>query len=435
MMSKSSPNIFTQDRFKLRLRKQDLQLLYSDRPYTAKRELLKQLGPLESVFDSFVRHEQNLQPLDKTELASLFDLCSDNQKSAGELLELLWLLAPGNGRIGFRQVNYLVDHLRTRIDRFLLENDCHLDLVRHDHAFGSGGDFWKTGHATTNASIVTAPILPICKTGTSNVTAEHGSYQATREIGYDNFDLDSKRLNRQLTEHGFAFIPLSSLGFPYSDALKTARNYLWQEALNTLCEEFRLGKGSWPEVVRNTDVPLDIFKIVSPNAQVLNPANHSTGVCHLKMLPYVLAIYLHLGSTGLIAHCYEGIDEVSNASSSLTENNFNNLVINVQPDEITFIEFSPEDVGFKRVALSEIEEDRSLTSDASTFWKILAGVDKSPKRDFVLINSALLLVAGHKITGTSDDILSQISAGARLAGHLIDSGISYNNFKGLLGAL
>lgn len=414
--------------------KEDLQLLYSDAPVTTKQDILVRLGPLRSVFAGFIDNEQLLTPFDDEELADLFDRCSDHRKSVEELLSILRKLAPGNGRIGFRQVNFLVDHLRKRIAQFLHERDYHLDLLPHDHAFGSGGDFWKTGHATTNASIVVAPLLPICKTGTVNITAEHGSYQAAREIGYHEPELNARRLNDQLSNYGFAFVPLSSLGFPYSRTLTAARRRLWEEALELLRVQSATGGKSWQYVVKTTDVPLDILKIVSPNAQVLNPVNHSTGVCHLKMIPYVLAIYMHLGSTGLIAHCYDGIDEISNASSDMERNAPNNLVIKVESDRISIAEFSPEDLGFVRADLSDIAEEKVLKNDAEIFWRILSGTERGPKRNFIVANASMLLVAGHKVPGDRADIVTQLRAGTRMAEHLIDSEEAYDNFRQLLAS-
>jgi anthranilate phosphoribosyltransferase len=420
------------NRFTSVLSKEDVKLLYSNEPIAAKYKVTKELGPLEQTFNIFIENEHKLNPLSYEELVALFDACSNGSNRADELLVTLHKLSPGNGSVGFRQVNYLVDRLRNRVLQFLQKGGYKFELIPHDHAFGSGGDFCKTSHATTHASIVAAPLLRICKTGTINVTSEHGSHQAIWEIGYNEPILNLNRLNNQLTNYGFSFIPLSSLGFPYSDALKIARKRLWNEAFNLLKVEFSSGETSWQNIVRATDIPLDIFKIVSPNSQVLNPVNHCTGVCHLKMMPYVLAIYLHLGSTGVIAHCYDGIDEVSNASSDPTKSVPNNLVVKVESDRIIITEFSPEDLGFIRADIQDIEEEKSVKNDAKTFWQILSGDIRNPKRDFVVANAALLLVAGNKVSNTKDDIVTQLSAGVTIAEYLLDSKLSYKNFKQLL---
>lgn len=413
--------------------KHDLALLYDNAP-ASKRDILEQLGPLRSTFARFIDSEQTLAPLAQTELLALFDACSEADRSADELLPILRKLAPGNGQVGSRQVNQLIDHLRIRVMGFLSERGHQLDLVPHDHAFGSGGDFWKTGHATTGAAIVVAPLVTICKTGTTNVTSHHGSYQAMAEIGYDDSHLDSSRLNQQLTSYGYAFVSLASLGFPYSDVLKIARRRLWDEAMGTLQTQWQSCDHDWQTIVRTTDIPLDIFKIVSPNAQVLNPMHHSTGVCHLSMIPYVIGIYLHLGSSGIIVHSYDGIDEVANASSDCAENAANNLLIKVESERVIIAEFAPEALGLARARLREIEEEELLSDDVATLWRIINGAERGPKRDFVVANAAMLLLASRRLDAGEGDLVSQLRAEVGIAEQLIDSGRSYENFKQLLVA-
>jgi anthranilate phosphoribosyltransferase len=223
----------------------------------------------------------------------------------------------------------IVDNLRTRLRKYLQYKGYTLDLIPHDHAFGSGGDFIKTIHATTSASIVVAPLMTMCKTGTINVTSLHGSDQAMTEIGYNQISIKPYLLKDLLVKYNFAFVSLGDMGLPYSDVLKKARKKLWEKNLEEINSRYRPEDNNWQKVVRNLNIPqvIDIFKIVTPNAQILNPVHHSTGVCHLKMIPYIIGVYLHLNSSGIICHCYDGIDEVSNASVTLLGDNPNNLIV------------------------------------------------------------------------------------------------------------
>src|SRR5690349_1793601 len=107
--------IVPRDRYKSVLLKHELQALYSaEAPLSYKQDVLQGLGPLKHVFTLFLEHEQQLAPLATSELTALFDRCSDQTSSAAELLDVLYQLAPGNGRIGYQQVNILTDHLRKR---------------------------------------------------------------------------------------------------------------------------------------------------------------------------------------------------------------------------------------------------------------------------------------------------------------------------------
>ncbi|GHO69218.1 hypothetical protein KSC_081100 [Ktedonobacter sp. SOSP1-52] len=423
-------------RLQVRLQKGDLYRLFTSLEDAKHEEaILRQLGPLREAFASFLGHERELDPPDNATLARYFDACSDPEQGPQELLEILRLLAPGNGHIGRNQVNFLADHLRTRVEHFLQSKQQDLSLLHtHDHVFGSGGDFCKTIHASTAAAIVAAPLVKICKTGTTNVTSYHGSAQAMETFGYRHPHLSIPTLNQELDSNGFTFIPLSALNFPYSQALKQAREALWHEAMKQLTQHCDVGDPNWQEMLRTTPLTLDIFKIVSPNAQVLRPAHHSTGVCSLAMIPYVLSLYLHLRSEGIIVHCYDGIDELSNASSVSDPQQPINLLIQVTRDEVIFEECSPEDIGLTRAQLADIREEVDLAATQSDIWHILSGEEQGPRRDFIVANAALLLVANQGIIPPQDSLHIQLREAIARINAVIDSHQVADNFTQLLNA-
>ena len=414
-----------------------LRLLYSDAPLGRRQRVADDLGPLRQTFTRFVEAEERLDPLPPGELSSMFDACIDPARSSDELLGILRALAPGNGRVGYRQVNALVDRMRDRVDGFRAKGGNALDLVPHDHAFGSGGDFCKTTHATTGACIIAAPILPICKTGTTNVTSAHGSLQITRQLGCVEATPSAAQLNMLLSSFGFAFVGLQSLGVPYVQPLRVARRRLWNEGVArlTAVAGSRASRRDRSYAVRTTSVPLDIFKIVSPNAQVLRPTHHSTGVCHASMLPYVLGVYLHLGSQGMIVHGYDGIDELSTASWDRTDLRPNNVVLDVGQAGATVAEVGPEDLGLPRSDLAGLAEEHTVRDGSQSLRDIVAGRVRGPKRDFLVANAAVLLAAGGAVTGTGTGLVDRLRAGARLAEDLVDSGAAQDNFSRLVSAL
>lgn len=431
-------DLFITDRRTTTVRKHDIAMLFSDASFTEKQAMLQSLEPqlapgLAPIFARFLENEHRLDPLPTVDLLRLFDTCSDPAASVDTLFSTLHQLSPGNGRIGSRQVNMLADHLRKRVVDFMRSHDFPFEqLVAHDHVFGSGGDFFKTIHASTIASIVVAPLLKVCKTGTTNVTSFHGSAQAMTQMGYQTGDLSIKRINMELLEYGFAFIPLAALGFPYSPGLKAARERLWWEAKRLFSEKY--ATVSWQEAIRSTPIPLDIFKIVSPNAQVLYPRHHTTGVCAPAMIPYVLSLYFHLQSQGMIVYNYDSVDEVVNASSDPTPNAANNLLIQVEAETVSFAECSPEDLGFARAQLADIREEEDLTTTNNDFWNVISGRDRGPKRDFVVVNAAVLLVAAGRIPATDSGLIGQLRAGIGIIEELIDSHRSEENFQRLLAA-
>jgi anthranilate phosphoribosyltransferase len=150
------------------------------------------------------------------------------------------------------------------------------------------------------------------------------------------------------------------------------------------------------------------------------------------MLPYVLSIYLHLQSQGMIVYNYDSIDEVANASSDPTPYAPNNLLLHVSAEEIALAECSPEDLGFARAELSEIREEEDLDVVNDDFWNIISGRERGPKRDFIAANTAVLLVAAGQVPAESGDLIAQLRVGIKMVEDLIDSGRSEENFRHLL---
>ncbi len=238
--------------------KQDFRLLYSRGFISEKRKILERLGILEQVFEKFIDAENNTEPIKNAELIELFDSCSDNTKNIEELTKTLLKISPGNGTIGFSQVNFLVDYLRKKVWKYLQDKRYNLDLTPHDHAFGSGGDFIKTIHATTHASIIAAPLVTICKTGTGNVTSPHGSSQAMIELGYNHIQVHPSSLKELLASYNFAFVSLADLGFPYSDKLREARKQLWHQNVMEINCRYKPTKENWQEILKKIDIPINM---------------------------------------------------------------------------------------------------------------------------------------------------------------------------------
>jgi anthranilate phosphoribosyltransferase len=420
-----------------KLSRSEVESLYLNFDSESATSILPKLGPLERVFSNFIENERSLTPLDDGELIALFDSCTDPNQHVPDIIAALRKLAPGKGHVGFRQVNTLISHLRQRVHWHAEKNNLDLDLLPHDDTFGSGGDYSKTMHATTAAAIIVAPKVTICKTGTTNVTSPHGSTHFIAELGYkETANLDT--VNRQLREHGFAYVSLATLGFPYSTGLKAARMAIWVDAMDKL-REYQMKNLDPQQVLPTLDITLDIFKVVSPNARVLDPVHHSTGVSHLSMIPYVLATYLfsdadheHRGQTGVISHCYCGIDEISNAGSDAMRGLPNNLVVRVEREEIVVAEFSPEDVGMRRVGLMEISSHATLAHEVKSFWNVLLGEERGAIRDFLAVNAALLLIAG-KATTSNQSFVSQLRAAIQeVQIELLEMGLAYRNLVDLL---
>ncbi len=276
------------------IRKEDFRLLYSQQSNLKKNEVISQLGSIQDVFSRFLENEREINPISNDRMINYFEKCIDPNEEVESIKNVLFEIAPGNGKVGFRQVNFLTDYIRKKTLKHIQKNNKNIQLIPHDHAFGSGGDLIKIINATTMASIIVSPLIKICKTGTGNITSLHGSYQAIRAFGSNQKAIDIKAINESLEKYNFAYITLKELGFPYSNNLKQARIKLWEQNLKTLEYNYKYKQYNWHSTVRNLDLPIviDIFKVIAPNAQLLNPINHTTGISHIGMLPYVIGIYI-----------------------------------------------------------------------------------------------------------------------------------------------
>ena len=416
------------------IHRNDLRALYKNFDIFAIQNLLSDFTLLKSVFVRAFALEQRLNPISDSDLIHRFIACGDGSQSPQAILDILHFLAPGNGRVGMRQIEKLVDYLRQHVSSVLHSNrSTPTQLPCHVNAFGAGGDLVKTLHATTMSTIVAAPLVTICKIGTVNVTSMHGSQHVINKIGYPLDLTIDEHLIEMVKHFGFAFIPLATLGIQFADSRRIASKKMWDQAVAEVYKTATPSDANWQEAVQALDIPLDIFKIVVPNSQPLNPTHHVTAVCHLKMLPYVLGVFLYLGTNGMILHSLDGIDEISNASSNPDPAVPNNLVVKVESDRILIEEFGPEDIGLRRVPLREIE-DELLADEADLFWRILRGEERGPKRDFVVANAAALLVAADKIPNAGS-VTMQLRQAVKLVEQLVDSGESHRNFQALLAYL
>ena len=115
-------------------------------------------------------------------------------------------------------------------------------------------------------------------------------------------------------------------------------------------------------------------------------------------------------SKGAIVHGEHSLDEVSITGNS--------LVCELSSGEEKTYELFPEDVGLKRAKPEDIM-GRDARKNAKIIQSVLDG-ENGPRRDVVLFNSALALVAAGKVQAIQD--------GLQMAQEAIDSG----NAKGKL---
>ncbi|MFH1126358.1 MAG: anthranilate phosphoribosyltransferase, partial [Candidatus Altiarchaeota archaeon] len=159
-----------------------------------------------------------------------------------------------------------------------------------------------------------------------------------------------------------------------------------------------------------------VFNVLGPLTNPANAQGQVIGVFDGNLTEKLAEVLKLLGvKHAFIVHGMEGLDEISISGetrvSELHEGRIENYFV------------KPEDFGLARADLNEIkggikEENARMLTD------VLKGVDKGPKRDITLLNSAAAIVSGGKA--------KNLKEGLKLAEKSIDSGMALEKLDRLV---
>jgi anthranilate phosphoribosyltransferase len=242
---------------------------------------------------------------------------------------------------------------------------------------GTGGDMAHTFNiSTTTAIAVAAAGVPVAKHGNRSVSSRSGSADLLEALGV-KIDLPPEKVEKCLFETGFGFLfaPL------FHPAMKYAIGPRREMGIRT------------------------IFNILGPITNPAGAKRQILGVFANRLTGTLAMVLANLGAIeAMVVHGEDGLDEVSICGktnvSRLKDGNVDNFAI------------EPEDFGIWR---SNIEHIRggNKEDNASITLSILNG-EKGPRRDIVLLNSAVALIAA----GKTEDFKTALA----VAADSIDSG-------------
>jgi anthranilate phosphoribosyltransferase len=165
-----------------------------------------------------------------------------------------------------------------------MENSAPVIPYPHVNVFGTGGD--QTVNLTSISISVASAFIPIIKVGTPGVTSRYGSYDFFKTLSrLSQLKADENAARLQLRE-GSRYIPLASIGFPYSIALRNARRRLYRQGIP------------------------DIYKIVFPFANYTNPAIQITGASSACYFNILVRLCKHFERTACVIYSEYNIDEL-----------------------------------------------------------------------------------------------------------------------------
>jgi anthranilate phosphoribosyltransferase len=249
---------------------------------------------------------------------------------------------------------------------------------------GTGGDLAHTFNiSTTTAIVVAAAGVPVAKHGNRSVSSRSGSADVLEALGV-KIDLGPEKVERCLGETGF--------GFMFAPIFHPAMKY---------------AIGPRREMGIRT-----IFNILGPLTNPAGAENQILGVFSDRLTETMAHVLGNLGAThAFIVHGEDGLDEITNTDRTKVSELKDGRV------ETYFLE--PGDFGLP-VADGKDLQGGSAEENARITLEILRG-EKGPRRDIVVMNSAIALMAG----GRAADIREAVER----INETIDSGLAIKKLE------
>lgn len=242
---------------------------------------------------------------------------------------------------------------------------------------GTGGDGAGTFNISTTAAFVVAGAgVPVAKHGNRSVSSRSGSADVLEELGV-RVDLDREAMEECLNQVGMAFL--------FAPALHRSMGH---------------AAGPRREIGIRT-----VFNILGPLTNPAGARAQVLGVYNPPLTEVLARVLTRLGSTrAFVVHGAGGLDEISLAGPS--------VLCEVKNGSVRKGILDPAKFGFAYAPVSTLAGG-SPKENAAIARMILAG-EKGPRRDVVVFNAALGLVAGGSARG--------IAEGLEMAASSIDSG-------------
>jgi anthranilate phosphoribosyltransferase len=246
-----------------------------------------------------------------------------------------------------------------------------LDIV------GTGGDEANTFNISTISSlIISAGGIPVAKHGNRSVSSKCGSADVLEALGV-KIDIPVEKSERILKEIGicFMFAPL------YHTSMKYAGPVRKELGVRTL------------------------FNILGPLSSPASANLQLLGVYDEKLVEPLASVLFNLGvKRAMVVHGHDGLDEVSLTTST--------TVCEVNQGRINSFFLDPRQFGLDYCNPADLVGGNPK-ENAEIALSILEG-EKGPKRDIVLLNSAVCLYMSYDHITLRECV--------KLAGEIIDSG-------------
>lgn len=246
-----------------------------------------------------------------------------------------------------------------------------LDIV------GTGGDEAHTFNiSTVSAFVISAAGIPVAKHGNRSVSSKCGSADVLEALGV-NLQVPVEESERILREIGITFLFAPS----YHSSMKYAAPVRKDLGIRT------------------------IFNILGPLSNPAGARLQLLGVYDEKLVEPMARVLANLGTKrAMVVHGHDGLDEISLTAQS--------TVCEVNEGKWNSFFFDPRQFGFEFCQKEDL-----IGGDPQVNAKIaleVLGGEKGPKRDIVLLNSAVCLYMAYNQVTMRECV--------RMAANMIDTG-------------
>lgn len=241
---------------------------------------------------------------------------------------------------------------------------------------GTGGDETFTFNISTVSSfIVSAAKIPVAKHGNRSVSSKCGSADVLEALGV-NIDIPVEKSEQILKEIGLCFL----FAPRYHSSMKYAAPVRRELGIRT------------------------IFNILGPLVSPADASLQLLGVYDENLVEPLAQVLANLGvKKAMVVHGHDGMDEITLTSSS--------TVCEVNQGRLNSFFLDPRRLGFEYCKAEELVGGNPA-ENARIARDILNG-EKGPKRDIVVLNSAVCLYLNYNCMTLRDCI--------RMAAEIIDS--------------
>lgn len=233
---------------------------------------------------------------------------------------------------------------------------------------GTGGDGSHSFNiSTTVALVVAAAGIPVAKHGNRSVSSRSGSADVLEKLGV-NLNLSPEQVGQCIDKVG--------IGFLFAPSLHSAMKY---------------AVGPRREIGIRT-----VFNILGP---LTNPAGAQVqllGVYEPELTDIVAGVLAKLGSkSAFVVHGAGGLDEISTLGPT--------RISEVKDGQVTTYYVDPQEFG---IPYAQTEDLKGGTAEENAIITraILSG-EMGPKRDIVVLNTAISLMAAGAVNSVPDGIM------------------------------